>query len=76
MSPKSLPSSPCLSRLGPWFCCAALRRAFTKLLVMLGVELDELEPPPNLPGAFQKPDGALGVPPAAACWTSVCSAKP
>jgi hypothetical protein len=33
-------------------------------MVMLG-EADEfgLEPPPNMPGAFQKPNGALGVPP-------------
>ena len=67
-SPKSLPKSPCLSRSGPWLFFAALRRAFTKWLVMLGVAAEfELEPPPNIPGAFQKPNGALSVPPWAAC---------
>ena len=58
MSPKSLPGKPCLSRFGLWFCCAAFRRAFTKLLVMLGVAAEfELEPHqifPALPEAERR----------------------
>ena len=35
MSPKSLQRMPCLSGSGVWFCFAAWRRAFVKVLVIL-----------------------------------------
>jgi hypothetical protein len=47
---EGLPSKPCLSRFGLWFCCAPLSRAFTELLVMLGVAAEfEREPHQTFP---------------------------